>query len=77
MLSDLYSDSDDYGSESEDLSDEYYEDDEYYDDNEDAENGASEGSCSYEEDSEHRSSISCSESGDSPRDHTKVGFSHI
>ncbi|KAJ9545381.1 hypothetical protein OSB04_025088 [Centaurea solstitialis] len=73
MLSDLYSDSDDYGSESEDLSDEYYEDDDYSYDDEDAENDASEDSCSYEEDSDHRSSISGSESGDSPRDHTK-GF---
>ncbi|XP_024969652.1 rho GTPase-activating protein REN1-like [Cynara cardunculus var. scolymus] len=71
MLSDLYSDSDDYGSESEDLSAEYYEDDDYYeedDDDDDADNG----SCSYE-DSEHRSSTGCSESGDSSRDHTK-GF---
>ncbi|KAF5790042.1 putative Rho GTPase activation protein [Helianthus annuus] len=60
MLSDLYSDSDDYGSES--GSDEYYEEDEYSDDDE-LEN-LTEDSCSYEEESDHGSSSSYSESGD-------------
>ncbi|XP_071728756.1 rho GTPase-activating protein REN1-like [Rutidosis leptorrhynchoides] len=64
MLSDLYSDSDDYGSESEELSDEYYEDNES---NKDDENN-SEDSSSYE-DSDHGSS-SYSESGD---DHHSKG----
>nr|XP_043615976.1 rho GTPase-activating protein REN1-like [Erigeron canadensis] len=59
MLSDLYSDSDEYGSESEDLSDEYYEEDEDDDYN-------SEGSCSCE-DSDHGSSSSNSESGEDGR----------
>lgn len=66
MLSDLYSDSDEYGSESEEVSDEYYEEDED-DEDVDVEN-RSEHSCSYE-DSE---SVSYSESGDD--DHSKVGF---
>ncbi|KAI3508877.1 hypothetical protein L1887_23897 [Cichorium endivia] len=65
MLSDLYSDSDEYGSESEEVSDENYEDD---DDDVDVEN-TSERSCSYE-DSE---SVSYSESGDD--DHSKGSVS--
>ncbi|KAL4556487.1 hypothetical protein LXL04_039142 [Taraxacum kok-saghyz] len=64
MLSDLYSDSDEYGSESEEVSDEYYEED----DDVDVEN-RSERSCSYE-DSE---SVSYSESGDD--DHSKGSVS--
>ncbi|XP_076898832.1 rho GTPase-activating protein REN1-like [Bidens hawaiensis] len=59
MLSDLYSDSDEYGSEC--GSDEYYEEDEYTDDD-DSEN-MTEGSYSYEE-SDRGSSSSYSESGD-------------
>ena len=66
MLSDLYSDSDEYGSESEEVSDEYYEED----DDVDVEN-RSERSCSYE-DSE---SVSYSESGDD--DHSKVEFGYF
>ncbi|KAL4566597.1 hypothetical protein LXL04_030716 [Taraxacum kok-saghyz] len=64
MLSDLYSDSDEYGSKSEEVSDEYYEED----DDVDVEN-RSERSCSYE-DSE---SVSYSESGDD--DHNKGSVS--
>ncbi|KAL4589729.1 hypothetical protein LXL04_002638 [Taraxacum kok-saghyz] len=64
MLSELYSDSDEYGSESEEVSDEYYEED----DDVDVEN-RSERSCSYE-DSE---SVSYSESGDD--DHSKGSVS--
>ncbi|KAL8231975.1 hypothetical protein R6Q57_001753 [Mikania cordata] len=60
MLSDLYSDSDEYGSES--GSDEYYEEDEYSDED-DAEN-VTEHSCSCEEESDHGSSTSYGESGD-------------
>ncbi|KAL7582500.1 hypothetical protein Lser_V15G44572 [Lactuca serriola] len=67
MLSDLYSDSDEYGSESEEVSDEYYEEDED-DEDVDVEN-RSERSCSYE-DSE---SVSYSESGDD--DHSKGSVS--
>nr|KAJ0186049.1 hypothetical protein LSAT_V11C900487080 [Lactuca sativa] len=67
MLSDLYSDSDEYGSESEEVSDEYYEEDED-DEDVDVEN-RSEHSCSYE-DSE---SVSYSESGDD--DHSKGSVS--
>lgn len=66
MLSDLYSDSDEYGSES--GSDEYYEEDEFSKDDE----NISEGSCSYEDDSDPGSSSSYSESGDD--DNSKVRF---
>ncbi|KAK9069519.1 hypothetical protein SSX86_011423 [Deinandra increscens subsp. villosa] len=67
MLSDLYSDSDEYGSES--GSDEYYEEDEYSDDD-DAEN-ITEDSCSYEEESGHGSSTSYSETDSGDDDHSK------
>ncbi|KAI3784176.1 hypothetical protein L1987_43270 [Smallanthus sonchifolius] len=70
MLSDLYSDSNEYGSES--GSDEYYEEDEYSDD--DVEN-ITEDSCSYEEESDHGSSTNYSESGDD--DHNKGTASPI
>ncbi|KAI3751796.1 hypothetical protein L2E82_22887 [Cichorium intybus] len=69
MLSDLYSDSDEYGSESEEVSDENYEDDEDDDDDDvDVENTFGR-SCS-DEDSE---SVSYSESGDD--DHNKGSVS--
>ncbi|GJX98949.1 Rho GTPase-activating protein REN1-like protein [Tanacetum coccineum] len=70
MLSDLYSDSDDYDSES--GSDEYYEEDEYSEDDDDDNNP--EGSSSYEEESEHGSSSSYSESEDDDY-HTKGSVS--
>nr|GEX68670.1 Rho GTPase-activating protein REN1-like isoform X1 [Tanacetum cinerariifolium] len=70
MLSDLYSDSDDYDSES--GSDEYYEEDEYSEDDDDDNN--SEGSGSYGEESEHGSSSSYSESEDGDY-HTKGSVS--
>ncbi|KAI3725601.1 hypothetical protein L1987_65392 [Smallanthus sonchifolius] len=62
MLSDLYSDSDEYGSES--GSDEYYEEDEYSDDDDDDVENITEDSCSYDEDSDHGSGTSYSDSGD-------------
>ncbi|PWA84634.1 putative serine protease EDA2 [Artemisia annua] len=69
MLIDLYSDSDDYGSVT--GSDEYFEEDKYSEDGDDEDNSDSSGS--YEEELEHGSSSSCSDSQDDDF-HTKGSY---